>query len=217
MAAALTSRLALTAKHLRRTLNLSPIQFVFRRLREHGIQLNHLTALEAFGGTGVNQTPDLYAAVKQLEIWDLNPARQAMLQSKFPKARIVVGDSYLMIREAARAFDLIVLDSAGVMGERFEYFEMYPHVFRALNDPGVLVVNDVPVVRGAPPERLRQREAFYQSTHPERLAWDQIKAAHRQRAAEHGWNIDHCFTERRWQFNFRQDPVHYTVMLVSRT
>ncbi|MGQ0602253.1 MAG: hypothetical protein ACT4QE_11250 [Anaerolineales bacterium] len=212
----LTGQIILAAKKLRRTLKLSPIQFVFRRLREHGVRLDQLTALEAFGGTGVNQTPDLYAAVKQLEIWDLNPARRALLQQNFPKARVVTGDSYLMIRQVATTHDMVVLDSAARMGERYEYFEMFPHVFRVFNDPGILIVNEVPIIRDTDPERLRQREAFYQTGHPEYVTWDQIKVMHRRMAAEYGWAIDHFFTERRWQFNFRQDPVYYTVLMLRR-
>lgn len=212
----LTSQIMLAAKQLRRTLKLSPIQFLFRRLQQSGARLETLTALEAFGGTGVNQTPDLYAAVKQLDIWDVSPPRRAMLQQKFPRAQVTTGDSYQMIQSPPKTYDLVVLDAGERMGDRYEHFEMFPHVFKALKNPGVLIFNETPVIRDTDPKRLRQRKEFYRVDNPSALTWDQIKAAYQRLTAENDWMIEHFFTERRWVFSPDYDRMYYTVLMLRR-
>jgi len=211
-----TGPLILAAKQLRRTLKLSPIQFVFRRLRQNGIRLGTITALEAFGGTGVNQTPDLYAAVKHLDIWDISPPRREMLQRKFPRAKVTIGDSYLMIQSPRNTYDLVLMDVGEQMGDRFEHFEMFPHVFNALNNPGVLIFNETPVIRDRDPERLRQRQEFYMVKDPSTISWAEVEAAYNRRARESGWIIDHFFRERRWVFDLKSDPMYYTVLMLRR-
>jgi hypothetical protein len=150
----LATQVVLAAKQLRRALRLSLMHFVFRRLRRLGLRPEIFQTLETFGGTGVNHTPDIYATVAQLDIWDVNPGRRPMLQQKFPRANITIGDSYVAVRQVAKRYDLVVLDAGERMGDRYEHFEMFPYIFRALKPRAVLILNETPRINDPDPERL---------------------------------------------------------------
>jgi hypothetical protein len=75
----LKDQLALAAKQMRRAAKPSPMHFVFRRLRSYGLKPETFRALEAFGGTGANHTPDINESVTRLDVWDINVARRDML------------------------------------------------------------------------------------------------------------------------------------------
>jgi hypothetical protein len=69
---------------LRRSLGLSPTQYIFRELRRRGVTLNDLSALEVFGGTGGLHTQDYAAQVRRLELWEINPDHEGIAALSSP-------------------------------------------------------------------------------------------------------------------------------------
>lgn len=210
----LAQQLVLAAKQIRRALRLSPMHLILKQLRQQGFRPEAFQTLEAFGGTGVSHTPDIYGTVAELDIWDVSPARQSLLRQKFPRAKTMVVDSYLAMQQVAKTYDLVVLDSGERMGGRYEHFEMFPYVYRALKPRAVLILNETPVIKDTDPERLRQRREFYQVNDAANVSWDQVRDTYRRLSAQNSYQLEHIFFERRWVFALTDDPMYYCIMLL---
>jgi spermidine synthase len=138
-----------------------------------------------------------------------------MLQKKFPRANVTIGDSYITVRQIAKRYDLVVLDAGEKMGDRYEHFEMFPYIFRALKPRAVLILNETPRINDPDPERLSQRHDFYRAADPAWVSWGEIRATYQRLGEQNGYCLEHIFFERRWVFAFRSDPMYYCIMVLS--
>jgi hypothetical protein len=210
------------AKDLRRRLRLSPTYRVFRRLRRCGVQPEQLHALELFGCDGKNHTIDIASLVGSLEIWDIEPGVEAELKRLFPQAQVKITDSYREIHHTPNTYDLVVVDNVpDVAFNHFEHFDLFPSIFRVLNDPAILLINVIPnMIKGQrhpqAAERLRERQRFYQAADPAQLSFSEIEQTYRRWAEQSGWQVEQLFFERRWTFPSELDVVYYAVLKLSR-
>ena len=207
---------------LRRTLQLSPTQQIFRELERRGVKLGELTALEAFGGNGDMHTKDYASRVASLEVWEEDPDKEHRLRRNLPMAEVKITDAFKEIATVAKQYNLIVLDSpVQVYGNYCEHFEIFPKVLRVATDSSIVIVNVIPgfaAADGAQRPRLfteahlARRRAFYRTAHPERVSYGQMIAAYQSYIDENGFDLE-------WHF-FRQRTsatgLHYLVLKIKR-
>jgi len=203
---------AINVLQLLRKFRASPMQKVLKELRERGIVLSDLHALEVFGGPGRWVTKYYARYVSTLDIWEIEHKYENRLRRSFPHAEIKITDSYHEIKSTSRKYNLIVVDSPfSVYGERGEYcehFALFPDLFRIVMDSAILVLNVFTHVTDAAlreypylfnEKHLARRSSFYKMNHPERLSFDELRGAYKDLALANGFVTEwHFFRERRW-------------------
>lgn len=196
-------------RYLLRTLRLTPMHRVLRRLKWYGINPKTLNALEVFGCDGEHLTRDIASVVAKLEIWEFGPEYEAILKRRFPKSEIKITDSYVEIERTPRKYGLVVVDNhVGVISNHYEHFDMFPAIFRVLNDPAIIILNVLSKIQQKDSEWLTQRQLFYKAANPARITFDEIENTYRNLAKENGWTVEQIFFERRWSFDL-SDPLCY--------
>lgn len=168
----------------RRIAGITPFQRVFRELERRGVALARCRALDVFAGDGSLHTVDWAPRVGSVELWERNSTCRAPLQHRFPEAEIRIVDSFTEVHRRDATFDLIVVDDGKPPGSwAGEHFALFPHLFRLLASPGVLVVNVVPRMRVVMPENLALRGVFYGTDHPEQISLAEMARTYETRAA----------------------------------
>lgn len=204
------------AKSLRRTLRLSPMHKVFRRLSRYGVDPRTFNALEVFGGGGQSHTKDIASVVPRLEIWEILPQMESVLKRTFPQSEIKITDSYVEIQRVPKKYDLVVVDNSSTAFDHYEHFDLFPIIFRVLNDSAVVILNVIPRVRTKHPERLKRRQAFYSATDPTNISFREMADTYRIVAEQNGWTMEQFFCERRWILSLGQDTAYYGVLKLKR-
>lgn len=207
------------ARALRRTLRLSPMCAVLRGLRSRGIDVGALDALECFAFTGGMHTLDYARAVRSLELWEIHAGHEQALRSGFPGAVVRITDSYAEVTRTDRRFGLVVVDNSPVHVGHVEHFDLFPDIFRILQDEAVLVLDVIPDLNGAVrrqyPEMfdastLEARRRFFHAADPRHLRPEEMLGAYRVRAEEAGFRIA-------WSFFQRRNPmITYLVLRLVR-
>ncbi len=201
-----------SAKSLRRILGLSPMHGVFGELKQRSIDPRTLTCLEVFGADGQNHTKDLADVAASLEIWEIRPKCEPILRHNFPTADIKIADSYAEIKQTSRKYGLVVVDNSAVAMEHIEHFDLFPHIFRILTDPAIMVLNVIPEISSKNPERMMRRQIFYNAKDPTSITFDEIESAYATLAKQNGWTLEWIFFKRRWTLPTRNDIVYYAVL-----
>ena len=168
--------LGTVAKSVRRTLKLSPMHNIFRSLKRYDFMPETFTTLEIFGWNGEIHGLDLASIVPKMEIWEIEPKWKAELKRKFPKAEVKITDSYKEIRQTSRKFDVVIVDNPYVSGNHYEHFDLFPDIFRVLNDTAVIVLIVIPeIYLNIADEWLKKRHSFYTATNPTNITFDEIE------------------------------------------
>lgn len=186
---------------LRRRLRITPIYLVQKGLLRKGVSLSELRALEVFGGTGLMHTADYLPRVRSLEAWELSPSKKPDLEKNLPTATVRIVDSYRQLRETDQRFGLIVADSwTQMFADHCEHFELFPEIFRPMEDFAVLVLNVMPEWRPASyrPEHLQRRRAFYRRDDVTRIPPEALVERYRDLARENGFDIVWWFLKDRF-------------------
>jgi hypothetical protein len=195
-------------KDVRRLVGLSPMQRLLRRLRRHGIEPDHLRALELFGYTGELHTRDYANSVASLEVWEIDQACEEALRRNLPTAEIKITDSFAELRRSTGTYDFVVVDNPTALwgGGHCEHFDIMPRVFRILADQAVLVVTVIPQIgrrqaRRAPylldPEYLAVRRAFYRTKEPLNVPRSKMATAYRKLCEGNGFEVEDISLVRR--------------------
>jgi hypothetical protein len=203
----------------RRTLRLSPMQRLLRKLRKEGVRLSELKALEVFAATGERHVLDYVGRVKSLEVWEIDASCDAALRSNLPGAEIKITDSFAEAARTEHRYGFVVVDNpTGTYGGgRCEHFDLFPYIFRLLVDQAVVVINVLSKLsrhtrRKFPylldDQHLARRRAFYQ-TDAEDLPLNAIAAHYRTLFEKAGFAVDSAILQRRRY-------VHYLALKVHR-
>ena len=195
------------------------MQAVLRGLRQRGVEPRSCSALECFAFTGAMHTLDYARRVKDLELWEVNPAHHDVLHQRFPGAQVRTVDTYEELQRRDRRFDLIVVDNSPFHGGHVEHFDMFPGLFRLMADAGVLVLDVIPELNATVlenyPEMFREevlqtRRVFYNVTDPRKISERSMLVAYERLAGRAGFRVDWCF------FRKRNPILTYCVMKMSR-
>jgi hypothetical protein len=203
----------------RRSLGLSPMQKVLRRLRARGIDLGSLHALELFGGSGGFHTLDYSDKVANLEVWEIDPQLEDSLRRNLPKATIRIVNCYDEIKSTPQRFDLVIVDNPmSIYDGHCEHFDLFPDLFRVARDEAVLLLDVIPRVAPAVQkkypylfneEQRQRRSKFYNLASADNLSWDEIIPAYRERVDRAGFEVE-------WSFMVRRHFVYYLALKIRR-
>ena len=203
----------------RRSLGLSPMQKVLRRLQAREIDLGSLHALELFGGSGAFHTVDYLDKVASLEVWEIDPNLEDSLRSNLPKATIRIVNCYDEIMRTRHRFNLVIVDNPmSTYDGRCEHFDLFPDLFRVARDQAVLLLDVIPRVPPAAQkkypylfneEQRQRRSKFYNLATADNLSWDEIISAYRERADRAGFEVE-------WSFMVRRHFVYYLALKIRR-
>lgn len=193
-----------------KVIKLTPMEKVLYKLNRKGIDVENLNALEVFGYIGTWHTLDYARIVKSLDVWEIDPECERFLRSNLPMADIKITNSFEEIKTVARKYNFIVVDnSMGIYGENGEYcehFDLFPAIFRVMQDECVLVLNVIPKIeekdRQQYPylfnaEQLKRREQFYITNHPDNLSFQEMVNAYSKYAEQNGFRVEWFFTQKR--------------------
>jgi hypothetical protein len=204
---------------VRRSLGLSPMQKVLRRLRARGINLRSLRALELFGGSGAYHTVDYSDKVGSLEVWEIDPQLEHSLRANLPDTTVRIVDCYAELRRTPDRFDFVIVDNPmSTYDGHCEHFDLFPDIFRVLSDQAVLLLDVIPLV---PPvalkrfpylfndEQRKRRGEFYGTSVPDHLSSQTMVSAYRQQAELAGFEVE-------WSFMVRRHFVFYLALKIRR-
>ena len=128
-----------------RSLRMTAIHKVFRRLKRSGVNPELLDTLEVFGCDGEHHTRDVASIVAHLEIWEFSSKYEPILKSRFPKAEIKITDSYVEIQRTTKKHNLVLVDNSEVAHGQYEHFDLFPAVLQVLAEPAILVLHVSPL------------------------------------------------------------------------
>jgi len=198
-----------SARALRRVLQLSPMCVVFREMRRRGIAIEECDVLECFAFTGAMHTLDYSRKVRSLEVWEINPNHEKTLRKHFPDAEVRMTDTYEEIIRRDRTFNVIVVDNSPVHEPHVEHYDIFPALFRLMQDTCTVILNVMPdlhtAIRQSYPEMLlepvlRSRAAFYKVRDPLRIAERDLIAPYAAFATGEGFTL-------RWHFLRKRNPL----------
>lgn len=209
---------------VRRWLGQSPMQKVMEELERRRSPLGEIDGLEVFGGDGTRHTIDYAARLRSLEVWEVDPDRQAELQKNLPNALIRNVDSYVEVNKTKRTYDLVVLDNAvSLFGPDLcfcEHFEIFTPILAILRSPGVIILNVLPEVKDDPDQefhsrvtQLARRRHFYGEVNSSCIELKRMIESYREKLWSQGWELE-------WEFSRQRtvrSKVHYLIMKVTRT
>ena len=204
---------------VRRSLGLSPMQKVLRKLRARGINLRSLRALEVFGGSGEFHTVDYADKVSSLEVWEIDPQLEKSLRRNLPKATIRIVDSHAELKRTQARFDFVIVDNPmSIYDGHCEHFDLFPDLFRVARDETILLLDVIPHVPRVAlkrypylfsEEQRQRRREFYNTSAVDNLSPDMILSAYRTRAELADFEVE-------WSFMVRRHFVFYLALKIRR-
>jgi len=204
----------------RRSIAMTPMQQVLRKLKRRGVRVEDLVALELFGGTGRIHTVDYANQVSSLEVWEINAKAEPLLKRNLPNARVKITNVYEEIGKTEGKYSLIVVDNpTSTFSEDCEHFALFPRVLGLATDSACLVVNVIPrlgrLARFLYPhlfndDHLRHRERFYRTASPESIPVEAMIETYRRLVGDRGFALRGWFVVRRTSF------LHYLVLQIER-
>jgi hypothetical protein len=186
-------------------------------ITKNGFNLSSAKALEIFGGDGTMHTKDYADSVKSLDIWECVPKLESSLRVNLPMANIIMCDPYRQIKKNTVHYDMIVVDNS-IQTEfgHCEHFELFPDIFKIMNDDCLVILNLIPnVVRvNQYPElvseyHLNKRKEFYNALDPMHITDDELTLTYNTLAKNNGFIIE-------WALTFRRSFVYYLFMKLKR-
>jgi len=207
------------ARATRRLLRLSPMCAVVRDVRRRGVMVDQCDALECFAFTGAMHTLDYADSVRSLEVWEINPVHEPLLRKHFPGAEIRITDTYDEMLRCTRRFDMIVVDNSPAHGPHVEHFDLFPAIFRLMQDACIVVLDVIPSMNASVSRKypemfqdavLRARAAFYSVADPRELSETALVAPYAACAQRQGYEL-------RWHFVQKRNPIlTYLVLYLVR-
>ncbi len=202
----------------RRRLHLIPPLKVMKELKRRGVDLGSLHALEVFGGMGTMQTRYYEPNVKSLEVWEIEPGCEASLRKNLPRAVVRIVDSYKYLCVTESKFGLVIADSplmvrpgltetwTEIFGGHCEHFELFPDLFRILDNDAVLILNIMPEWKASKfkneyplyIEHLRRRRDFYQREDVTQIPIETMVKAYDTLARQNGFEVKWWFVRDRY-------------------
>jgi hypothetical protein len=189
---------------------MTPMEKVLSEISRRRIKIENLNALEIFGYIGTWHTLDYDKRVKTLDVWEIDPKCEEFLRSNLPMAEIKITDSFEEIKKTDKKYGFIVSDNSfGVFVENnkfCEHFELFPHIFRIMQDECILILNVTTKVEIQDKDRypylfneehLKRRGFFYFSGHPDSLTFEEMASVYAKYAKENGFNLEWYFTQKR--------------------
>jgi hypothetical protein len=212
---------------VRRSLGLTPMQGVLRELVRRGIRVESLVALEVFGGSGTHHTKDYSSRVPRLEVWEIDPRKEAALKRNLRGAKVKITDSYSEVKQTTGRYNLIVVDDpSGVYDGRVEHYDIFPNLFRICADSTILIINvfsdfessDLRSVSSAERDLiLSKRKDFYKTSIPEFVAFERMIETYKDIVESNGFHLEWCFFRKRPMWNVPQtSTVHYLTLKIKR-
>ena len=187
-------------------LKLRPMHTVLTWLKNLGYT-NFKNGLEIFGYQGWYHTIHYKEFVENLEVWEINPDCEKHLKKNVPQGKIVIGDSYELIRNVKIKYDLIVIDNhQGLFGNKYcEHFEIINDCFKALQNNAVLILNFISEMdakqkiehpNGYLAHKIR-RDEYYGLNNSESISLDFIQNFYTNLAQQHKFIVKHSFIKKR--------------------
>jgi hypothetical protein len=209
-----------------------PIQRVVKGLKRRGVDLRTRNGLDVYGGTGFRTTKHYAPLLRSLEVWEINPNFEPELRRNVPGAHIKITDSYEELKRTKQRYGYIHLDSPlGNHDGHTEHFDVFPDVFRLMDDDCVLVIHVFPEADSRTlrnpqykglfdEEQLARRRSFYGTDHPEKMTLEQLATHYRGLLEKNRFTPEWHFYVRRWELRYYIPlPIsnYYLVVKTRRT
>ena len=171
-------------------------------LKDKGIDLSRMRALEFFGREGDWQTTAYAGEVMSLEAWEIDPKFEPALRRNLPDATIRIGDSYEIAAapENKGRFDFVVLDNPqclfGEELEHCEHFDALPLGLGLIEKEGGLIfnINWMPFDFDEHPHWKKERENYYGLGDTSMLDVEgHTLPFYRRKVESHGFEVSDCF------------------------
>ncbi|MEN6349074.1 MAG: hypothetical protein ABFD08_06730 [Syntrophomonas sp.] len=183
---------------------------VLFNLSRRKVNIDNLNALEVFAKIGAWHTLDYASRVCSLDAWEIDLKCEEFLRSNLPNAHVKITDSFEEIKKTDKKFSLIVVDNSmaiyGGKNKYCEHFDLFPHVFRIMQDECILILNIIPKIEKQNKhqfpylfnlEQLRRRKKFYSSDSPDNLTYEEMSNIYSKYAYENGFNLEWYFIQKR--------------------
>ena len=158
---------------------------LIEKLKQHGIKVEELVALEMFGRGGNWHTKSYADKVKSLEVWEIDEKWKNELQKNLLNAKIKIQDSIRTIRDNdnLERFSFVVIDNPQMLygplqgnlePEYCEHFEVLKNIDKILASDVIIVfnVNLKPFDYDKWQLWKNRREIFYGNTDTSNLSLD---------------------------------------------
>jgi hypothetical protein len=196
---------------------------VINRLKQKGIDLSRVRALDIFAREGDWQTAAYASKVTSLDAWEIDPKFKKGLKKNIPNARIKIVDSIKEIRKKEHfgKYDLIVVDNPqncyGAKNEYCEHFNVIPQIAKLLDKEGVIIfnINKQPFGFDDFPGWQTRRAQFYGRKNTGKLTLKFLLGFYKNLFKKSGYSTKLCFNMSRndWAHN---DYLHYLVFSLSK-
>lgn len=194
------------------------MQKVLEKLKSRGIPLDEMTGLEFFAREGDWQTIYLYEKIRELHAWELESKYEEKLRANLPNAKVLIGNSFELIKNDPHSFDFIVLDNPqGFFGPNniyCEHFEGLPLIAKSLKKGKSCVVmfnvNVAPFDYANNDEWRQRREAFYGISGTEKLDEGFLMKFYQRKFNDFGFAVEYCFLENR-----NDEYLRYLVLVLK--
>jgi hypothetical protein len=183
------------------------MQRLVREVQRRGVNLEELDALEVFARDGSWVTVDYARKVRSLEAWEIDDQFRLDLEKNLPGARIRITDSIEELKRCSRTFGFVVVDNPiATFGSYCEHFDVFPGLFRILDDPAIVVLNVIPETDPKTRQEypflfndvhLGRRRDFYRTDRPESVPIERMVEHYRDLMAAHDRDVDWHFSVRR--------------------
>jgi hypothetical protein len=159
-------------------------------------------AVELFARAGNWHTTDYKDYVSQLDAWEIDAVWEKDLRKNLPGAEIKITDTFSEMNLTGKQYNLVVSDNSMSVfadGRFCEHFELFPGVFRILQDKSVLVLNIIPSVTPKwklkfpyllDDEHCARRATFYQTNHPKTISVNEMLIVYSKWANTSGFKLE---------------------------
>lgn len=155
-----------------------PVVDVFKHI-ETRKPFKMMSVFEPFGGDTTGQTVH-YAHlpfIERLTAWEIVPERASKAKHIIPDIDIKICDAFKEVHKLSKGYDIIVVDNNFLRPPHFEHFDLFPHIFKGLNDEAFMIIT----VCDAPSSYYVDRERFVRESFGSRTelfvkGWDRARA-----------------------------------------
>lgn len=210
---------------LRDIIKITPIQRVFKKLREHGLNTKEFEVLEFFGGSGEYHTKDYLSKISTIDVWEINQKEEKNLRKNLPNANIKITDSFYELKNSKKKYDLIVVDNPMSLYSKYcEHFDIFPDIFNLAKDSCVLIVNIIPEVNEKRQKQypylfnetqLAARKSFYHTHHPEKISFHEMVESYKKIISENGFLLEWSYVQKR-NYIREKSMVYYMVLKIQK-
>lgn len=191
-------------------------------LKQKGIDISQMHALEPFAREGDWQTWVYADKVESLDAWEINPDCEMALRKNLPKARIKIIDSLKEFkkRKYFGKYDFIVIDNPmncfGAHEQYCEHFDIIPEVCHLLNQKGILIfnINKEPYDYEKNPKLEARRKQFYHQEKTNKLSLKFLLKFYKELFCKYGYTTKFCFNISRGKYECN-DFFHYLVFYLK--